>query len=112
MVSLAQRIHTEGELWQVNETLAAAVRGLIGQRLAHIVSLQAGLLNAFLHHLHSLHAGVRVKVAVDAHDLSSYRRKTCQLKSSTIVVHLKFDHITPPGFWLLKNNLEHPQFAK
>lgn len=84
---------TKGELWQVNETLAAAVRGVIGQRLTHVVSLQASLLNAFLHHLHSLHAGVWVKVAVDAYDLCSYKRVTRQPKSRTTIVLLNFTQL-------------------
>lgn len=66
-------LHTEGELWQVNESLAVAVRSVVRQRLAHVVSLQSGLLHTSLHHLHSLHTGLGVKVAVDADNLSSYK---------------------------------------
>lgn len=77
---------TKGELWQVNETLTTAVRGVIGQWLTHVVSLQACLLNSFLHHLHRLHTGVWVKVAVDAHDLRSYKQVAHQPRSRTTIV--------------------------
>lgn len=63
-------IRTEGELWEIDETLAVAVRSVVGQRLAHVMSLQSGLLHSLLHHLHSLHTGHGVKVAIDAHNLS------------------------------------------
>lgn len=71
-------LHTEGELWQINETLAVAVRSVVSQRLAHVVGLQPGFLHSLLHHLHGLHTGLRVKVAVNAHNLSSYKEETCK----------------------------------
>lgn len=62
---------TEGEFWQVDEPLAVAVGGVECQRLHHVVSLQPGLLHPLLHHLHGLHAGLRVKVTVDSHNLGT-----------------------------------------
>lgn len=65
-------LHTEGELGQVDEALAAAVRSVVRQRLDHEVSLQPGLLHALHHQLHRLQTRLRVEVAVDAHDVSSW----------------------------------------
>ena len=67
---------TEGELWQIDESLTVAVGGVVCQGLHHVVSLQPGLLHSLLHHLDSLHAGHGVKVAVDSNNLGSYG-KTC-----------------------------------
>lgn len=64
---------TEREFSKVDEALAVAVGCMVGQRLDHIMSLQAGLLHPLLHHLHSLHCGHWVKVAVDPHYISSYK---------------------------------------
>lgn len=63
---------TERELRQVNEALAATVRCVIGQRLHHIMSFKSSLLHRSLHHGHSLHAGLWVKVAVHADDVSTW----------------------------------------
>ena len=66
---------TEGELWQIDESLAAAVRGVEGQRLHYVVGLKTSLLHSILHHLHSLHTGHGVKVAVDSHNLGTWRAR-------------------------------------
>lgn len=71
-------LHTEGELCQINEALAAAVRSVVGKRLDHVVSLQPSLLNSFLHHLHRFQTGHGVKVAVDPHNLGSYNKNICK----------------------------------
>lgn len=64
---------TEGEFWQINESLTAAVRGVVCKGLHHIVGRQSSLLHSLLHHLDSFHAGHWVKVAVDSNDLGTYR---------------------------------------
>lgn len=66
-----ESVHTEGELGQINESLTVAVRSVECQWLAHVVSLQTSLLHSLLHHLHSLHTGLWVKMAVDAHNIST-----------------------------------------
>ena len=66
-------ISTEGELWQIDESLTAAVGGVECEGLHHVVRLQPGLLHSLLHHLDSLHAGHGIKVAVDSDDLGTYR---------------------------------------
>lgn len=66
---------TKGEFWQINESLAAAVRSVVCKGLHHIVSLQPGFLHSLLHHLDSFHTGHWVKVAVDSNDLGAYRGK-------------------------------------
>ena len=64
-------IITEGKLWQVNESLTAAVGGVVSQGLHHVVSLEPGLLHSLLHLLNRLHTGQGVKVAVDSNDLGT-----------------------------------------
>lgn len=63
---------TEWELGQVDEALAAAVGRVEGQRLHHVVSFESCLLHSRLHHRHGLDAGLRIKVAVHADDLSTW----------------------------------------
>lgn len=74
-----QYLVTEGELWQVDKSLAVAVRSVVCQRLNHVVSLQTSLLHSHLHLLHGLHTGHGVKVTVDSHNLGTCRTKytTC-----------------------------------
>lgn len=69
--SAARCVFTEGEFWQIDESLAVAVRSVVRQRLDHVVRLQPGLLYCLLHHLHRLHTGQGVKVAVDSHNLGT-----------------------------------------
>lgn len=71
---------TEGELWQVNESLTVAVGSVVCQGLHHVVSLQSSLLHSLLHQFDSLHTGHGVKVAVDSHNLgacSKMRHEQC-----------------------------------
>ena len=74
-------IITEGKLWQVNESLTAAVGGVVSQGLHHVVSLEPGLLHSLLHHLDSVHTGHWVEVAVDTNDLGTCRRTFLESKS-------------------------------
>lgn len=72
---MAMCVRTEGELWQVDESLAVAVRRVVGQRLHHVMGLQPCPLHSLFHHLHSLHTDHGVKVAVDANNIGSYKQR-------------------------------------
>lgn len=70
---LSHIIDTKWELWQINEALFVTVWGVVGQRLRHVVSFKSSFFHSRLHQFHSLHTGLRVKVAVNANNISSYR---------------------------------------
>lgn len=73
-----EKTFTEGELGQVDEALAAAVRRVVGQGLHHVVSFESSFLHRCLHHGYSLHTGLGVKVAVHSYDVGTWGQERGQ----------------------------------
>lgn len=85
MFTYIYNVFTEGELRQINESLAVAVGGVVSQGLNHVMGLEPSFFHSLLHHLHSLHTGQGVKVAVDSNNLGTLtedhtRRNHVELK--------------------------------
>lgn len=62
---------TKGEFWQIDESLFATVRSVVGQGLTHQMGFQPSSLQAFFHELHRLQTNCGVKMAVHTNNGSS-----------------------------------------
>ncbi len=78
-LSLEDHKLTKWELWKINETLFASIWSVITKWLYHVVSFQPCLVNGIFHQLDGSKTCVRIKMAIDTNDISTYKERRLQI---------------------------------